>query len=117
VADYWSPDRGSGSAELYAKYSKTLGRTIDVSVVAATYTAAKILLDAVTAANSDDPDAINNAVGRTDADYPLGHVKFDSSNRYPVEPVEDQWQGTSSVQVYPTGSGTAKLVVPVTGLS
>lgn len=116
VTDFWSPARGGGSAKIAAKFQPTLGKTLDVSGAAAAYTVAKILLDAITAADSDDPAAINTAIGRTDADHPLGHVRFDDTNRFPVPPVMDQWQGTRSVQVYPPGVGSAELRMPVAGL-
>lgn len=97
---------------------ETLGKQIpnahDLGLAVSGYTAASILFDAIQAAGSTEPDAINEAIGRTDKEYPVGRVKF-KDNAYGVEVPMLQWQGGNGVQVYPP-SGDAKLETPVAGL-
>ena len=115
VVNFWSLSRGGGSAQVASAF-KGKYSSLDLSTVVADYSAAKVLLDAIARAGSTDPTKINNAIRATNAAYPVGHVTFDSHNRYAVEPTEDQWQGVATKQVFPPVAGV-KLQVPVSGLS
>ena len=97
------------------KFASTYGDTVDLTTVASAYTAAKVMLDAIAAAGSTDGAAINEAIGQTNADYPVGTVSFGDDHTYAIPAVARQWQGSSQVQVYPVQSG-ASLQVPVAGL-
>jgi branched-chain amino acid transport system substrate-binding protein len=101
-------------ADLRAAFAETYGDTVDLSSALASYSAAKVLLDAITTAGTTDADAVNEAIGATDTDYPIGPVKFDDGHAYAAPVAALQWQGTAQVQVFPEGVGT--LTTPVTGL-
>jgi branched-chain amino acid transport system substrate-binding protein len=115
VAGFWTPARGTGSAQL-AQHFHGKFSGLDLAQVAAAYTAAKVLLDAIARAGSTNPAKINAAIAQTNRDYPLGHVRFDRHNRYEVPAIEMQWQGSNAVQVYPPMSGEG-VRAPVAGLS
>jgi len=117
VADWWSPDNGYPRAqEFLDTYSERFkGRSSEISIVVAAYSAAKVLLDAIERAGSLEPDAINTALGETDGEYPIGPVKFGSDHTSAVEAVLTQWRGADTVQVYPPVEGV-ELEAPVAGL-
>jgi len=114
VAGFWTPSRGTGSAQLARQFQGRYSG-LDLGQVAAAYTAAKVLLDAIGKAGSTDAKKINAAIAQTDGDYPLGHVQFDPHNRYLVPAIELQWQRSNAVQVYPARAG-ADIHAPVAGL-
>jgi len=104
------------TAILTAEFQPTFGKTIDLDSVMAAYSAAKVLLDAITKAGNTNGAKVNAAIGKTSGEYPIGDVKFDSANAYAPTPVSFQWQGTSQLQVYPKSAATVPLKAPVTGL-
>ena len=75
----------------------------------------RVLLDAIDRADSADPEAINEAIARTNGDFPLGHVEFagDHTSRQTIYYV--QWRDDDVVQVFPP-KGAEPLVAPVPGL-
>ena len=104
------------TAILTKQFQPQFGKTIDLDSAMAAYSAAKVLLDGIAKAGSTDGTKINAAIAKTSGQYPIGDVKFDSSNAYAPTPVSFQWQGTSQLQVYPKGTGSVPLKTPVTGL-
>lgn len=116
---FWS-STGVQSGQL-AKVSDTLGKKFGISsgnMGAATmaYTAEEILAQAITRANSTDPDKINTAIGQTNGDYPGGHVQFSATAHTWVTPYYiTQWQNGNVVQVVPPVSGV-KFASPTAGL-
>jgi branched-chain amino acid transport system substrate-binding protein len=117
VADWWSPDGGYPMAqEFLDTYSaKFKVRSSDISIVVAAYSAAQVVFDAIERAGSLDPEEINTALGATDETYPIGPVRFEPDHHSAVEAVMTQWQGDSTVQVYPPVDGE-KIAAPVVGL-
>jgi len=97
--------------EFGAKY----GDTVDLTSVLASYTAARILLDAIAAAGSVEPSAINSAIAATSGQYPVGEVTFDDEHAFAIDAVALQWQGDAQVQVSPAADGI-EFIAPVTGL-
>ncbi|MCW2982661.1 MAG: hypothetical protein JWR63_231 [Conexibacter sp.] len=111
----WSPNAGlPGTAHIEQTLGKKIKDTPDLGLAVAGYGAASILLDAITTAGTSDPDAVNAAIGKTDKDYPIGHVKF-VDNAYGTPTTMLQWQGADAKQVYPAVDGI-KLQTPVHGL-
>jgi branched-chain amino acid transport system substrate-binding protein len=113
-SSYITASSSTGDA-LRAEFAGTYGETVDLTSVLASYTAAKILLDAIAAAGSTDTAAINEAIGATDAEYPVGDVTFDDGNAFAIPAVALQWLGATQVQVSPAVDGV-EFVSPVTGL-
>jgi branched-chain amino acid transport system substrate-binding protein len=113
-SSYITAPSATGDA-LRAEFAGKYGETVDLTSVLASYTAAKVLLDAIAAAGSTDPAAINEAIGATDAEYPVGDVTFDDGNAFAITAVALQWLGAAQVQVSPAVDGV-DFVTPVTGL-
>ncbi|MFY0408387.1 amino acid ABC transporter substrate-binding protein [Solicola sp. PLA-1-18] len=113
VGGYWDPSLPyPGAAELGKAYTDETGKGFSQHI-ADSYTAAKVLLDAIAKAGSTEPAEVNKAVGATDAQYPVGPVKFDDKNFARLNIVELQWQDGKTQVVHPEADQTAKLIAPV----
>jgi branched-chain amino acid transport system substrate-binding protein len=116
-AEWWVPEGGyPGSASFGSVTKKLGGRSSDVSVVVAAYTAAKILFDAIQRAGSTDAAKINDAIAKTNKTYPLGPAKFAADHHATTPIYATQWQNGQTYLVYPTKKGAKKLQAPVPGL-
>jgi len=115
---FWSPE--SGKANSRQLVTSALGEkyagTPDLGIALQAYTAADVLTDAIGRAGSTDPDEVNDAIAETDDDFPLGHIKFDSTHTATTPYLLMQWQDGKTVQVLPALS-ESKLQVPVRGLN
>lgn len=112
VGAYWDPSfKYSGAAELANQFTKQVGPGLSQHI-ADTYTAAKVLLDAIGRANSLDPSAVNDAVSKTDATYPVGPVKFRADHTSLLGLARSQWQNGSAKIVWPRDKANAKLLFP-----
>lgn len=117
VASYWDPSfTYKGAKELAEKWTAQNKGGISQHI-ADTYTAAKVLLDAITRAGSLDPNAINDAIGKTDAEYPVGPVKFRANHTAPFQLDQGQWQNGTVHIDWPTDLATGKLIFPFPGNS
>jgi branched-chain amino acid transport system substrate-binding protein len=118
AGNWWSASLGYPQTQRFvARYAKQLGGiTPDLSIIVAAYSVARVLFDAMVAAQSTDPAAINAALARTHKTYPLGPIAFGPNHADPVLQVMDQWQGANTVQVWPTGKGAARIAAPPPGL-
>ena len=68
------------------------------------------------AAGSADPAAVNAAIGKTDKDYVVGHVKFTTGKgeRSAILPAFMlQWQSGDLQVVYPKDRATADMIYPI----
>lgn len=81
--------------------------------IADSYTAAKVLLDAITAAGSTDPQKINDAIAKTDKSYAVGPVKFAEDHTAKIPVVMSQWQKGKPVIVYPKDRATGSVLFPM----
>ena len=93
------------------------GQNADLSVIVASNTAARVLLDGISRAGSTTPDAINNALVQTDKSYPAGPVKFGADHTSAFKAIAQQWTGNDMLRIYPTGEGAVPMKAPVPGLS
>lgn len=113
----WSPVlKRPGTDQMVRLFAKKYGRTVDFANVVATYTAAGVLLDAISSAGSTDAEKVNGAIRATDADYPLTRVRFDDRNTLAVPTMMFQWQGSGMEVVAPTDVPNRPLRAPVAGL-
>jgi branched-chain amino acid transport system substrate-binding protein len=112
VGGYWDPSFDyKGSKELAEAYTTEVGPGLSQHI-ADSYTAAKVLTDAITAAGSTEAGDINTAIGKTDGEYPVGPVKF-GDNHVAVLPVTLlQWNKGKTQVVWPAESKTADLLFP-----
>lgn len=106
---FWS--KAGTPKDALAKIMPTLGKKYaksapDLAASAVAYSAAKVLTDAIAAADSTDPEKINDAIGKTDADTLAGHVKFDPHTHTSITQYYiTQWQQGKLVQVLPSTPG------------
>lgn len=113
VGGYWDPSFPyPDAAQLAADFEKETGQTSSQHI-ADSATAAQILLDAIAAAASTDPDKINAAIGRTDKTYVAGPIKFDENHTAKLSIAVDQWQGGKAIVVWPKDRATGKLLFPM----
>lgn len=113
VGGYWDPSFPyPGARELGETFAKETGRTVSQHI-ADSYTAAKVLLDAIAAAGSVDKEKVNAAIAKTDATYPVGPVKFGDNHAAPLDIVTTQWQGGKVVVVWPKDRATGSFLFPV----
>jgi branched-chain amino acid transport system substrate-binding protein len=109
VGSYWDPSFPyPGAKELAAAYGPGWSQHI-----ADSYTAAKVLFDAITRAGSTDRKKINDAIAQTDAQYPVGPVKFDDKHVAVLNLAEVQWRGGKTTVVWPKDRSTGSLLFPV----
>ncbi len=113
VGAYWDPSLPyNGAALLEKQFEKETGKS-GSQHIADSYTAAKVLLDAIAAAASTDPEKINAAIGRTDKAYVTGPIKFDPTHASKLPIVEAQWQSGKIVIVWPKARANGTLITPV----
>jgi branched-chain amino acid transport system substrate-binding protein len=112
VGAYWDPSFAfPGAKELAQAYESETGQG-QSQHIADSYTAAKVLMDAIAAAGSTDKQAVNTAIGKTDKDYPVGRVKFGEGNVAKLAVVEVQWQNGRTVVVWPKDAATGEFLFP-----
>lgn len=117
--NYWDASEHADNKDaqrLIKEFGAKIGENGDMSALVAAQSVAKVLLDAIAAAASTDPDAINEAIGKTDAEYAWGHIKFNDQHFSTIESFHGQWQGDKLVPVDPKFKDAGKLEVPVKGL-
>lgn len=113
VGGYWDPSFAHpGAKELGEAFKQQTGRTVSQHI-ADSYTAARVLLDAIAAADSLDKERINAQIGKTDHTYPVGPVKFGENHAAALEIVSTQWQSGEVKVVWPKERATAEFLFPV----
>jgi branched-chain amino acid transport system substrate-binding protein len=113
VGGYWDPSlEFPGAAKLGAVFTSETGRSVSQHI-ADSYTAARVLLDAIAAAGSLERNKVNSAIAATDRVYPVGPVKFSDNHAAPLEIAELQWQGGTPRVVWPVARKTADFLFPV----
>ena len=111
---YWLPEMPyPGAKELGDEYASSTGQSIG-QILGLEYTAAQILTDAITKANSEDPTKINTALGETDGTYVGGPVRFDAPNHTSVTPLTfTQWQNKKCMIIWPTDMANSEMIFPL----
>lgn len=113
VGGYWDPSFPyAGAHELGEAFKQETGRTVSQHL-ADSYTAAKVLLDAIAAAGTLDKESVNAAIANTDKTYPVGPVKFGENHAAALDIVSTQWQNGQVQVVWPKERATAALLYPV----
>ena len=113
VGGYWDPSfEFPGAAELGAAFTSETGRSVSQHI-ADSYTAARVLLDAIASAGSLDRQKVNGAIAATDRVYAVGLVKFGDNHAAPLEIAELQWRNGAPRVVWPVARKTADFLFPV----
>jgi branched-chain amino acid transport system substrate-binding protein len=113
IDSYWTPEAGyPGAAELGARFNKEAGFSIG-QMVGPSYATGQILMDAITAANSTDPQKIVDAIAATDGEYVCGPVKFDANHTATLQSLLTQWQSGKSEIIWPQSMATSEIIFPL----
>ena len=116
VAGYWYPTLSyPGTRELRQRFELDTGLTYSQHI-ADTYASAQILMDAIVRAGTLNPEAINNAIGKTNKTYVVGPVNFAKGlggHTSTLASFMVQWQHGQTQIVYPPKLATAKLIYPL----
>jgi branched-chain amino acid transport system substrate-binding protein len=113
VGGYWDPTFPYPGAADLAKAFESETKLSSSQHIADSHAAAQVLLDAIAAAGSTDPDKINAAIARTDKSYVVGPVKFDENHTAKLPIVSLQWQGGRAVIVWPKAAKTGDFLFPL----
>jgi branched-chain amino acid transport system substrate-binding protein len=113
VGGYWDPSFPYPGAADLAKAFESETKLSSSQHIADSYAAAQVLLDAITAAGSTDPEKINAAIGKTDKTYVVGPVKFDAEHTAKLPIVSLQWQGGKTVIIWPKAAKTGEFLFPM----
>lgn len=113
VGGYWDPTFPFPGAADLAKAFETETKLTNSQHIADSYAAAQILLDAIMAAGSTDPEKINAAIAKTNKTYVVGPVKFDENHTSKLPIVSLQWQGGKTVIIWPKASKTGDILFPL----
>ena len=113
VGGYWDPSFPYPDAADLAKAFESETKLSSSQHIADSYAAAQVLLDAIAAAGSTDPEKINAALAKTDKTYVVGPVKFDENHTAKLPIVALQWQGGKTVIVWPKSAKTGEFLFPL----
>ena len=114
LESYWLPALPyPGAAELGQEYTSSTGQSFG-QILGLEYTAAQVLTEAITKADSTDPTKINDALGQTDGTYVGGPVKFAAPNHTSVTPLFfSQWQNQKCVIIWPQDIANGEMIFPM----
>lgn len=113
IDSYWTPETGyPGAAELGARFEEEADFSIG-QMVGPSYATGQILMDAITTADSTDPDKIVAAIAATDGDYVCGPIKFDANHTATLQSLITQWQSGKSQIIWPVDMATAEVIFPL----
>jgi branched-chain amino acid transport system substrate-binding protein len=113
VGGYWDPTFPYLGAADLSKAFESETKLSSSQHIADSYAAAQILLDAIAAAGSTDPEKINTAIAATNKTYVVGPIKFDENHTAKLPIVSLQWQGGKTVIVWPKAAATGSLMFPL----
>lgn len=112
VGGYWDPSFPfPGAAGLAKAFEAETGQGSSQHI-ADSYAVAVVMLDALRAAGSTDPAAINAALAKTDTMTVVGPIRFDDTHTAKLPMVSVQWQAGKTVVVWPEGQATGKVLFP-----
>jgi branched-chain amino acid transport system substrate-binding protein len=113
VGGYWDPSFPYPGAADLAKSFESETKLTSSQHIADSYAAAQVLLDAIAAAGSTDPEKINAAIAKTDKTYVVGPVKFAPDHTSTLPVVSEQWQNGKSIIVWPKSAKTGEFLFPL----
>lgn len=113
VGGYWDPSFPYPGAKDLAAAFESETKLTSSQHIADSYAAAQVLLDAITAAATLDPEKINAAIARTDKTYVVGPIKFDENHTAKLPLVMLQWQSGKTPIVWPADRSNGKILFPL----
>ncbi|MGY8631974.1 amino acid ABC transporter substrate-binding protein [Bradyrhizobium sp. 14AA] len=113
VGGYWDPSFPYPGAKDLAAAFESETKLTSSQHIADSYAAAQVLLDAIAAAASLEPEKINAAIARTDKTYVVGPIKFDENHTSKLPLVVLQWQSGKTPIVWPSDRANGKILFPL----
>ncbi len=109
---YWDPSFPfPGAAGLAKTFEAETGQSSSQHI-ADSYAVAVVMLDAIRAAGSADPAAINAALAKTDKMTVVGPIRFDDTHTSKLPMVSVQWQAGKTAVIWPEAMATGKILFP-----
>ena len=113
IESYWLPELPyPGAAEVGQRYIDETGQSMG-QILGPEYAAAQIMMDALNAAGSTDPQKVVDAIAATDGDFVCGPVKFDAKHVSAIPVIWTQWQDQKSVIVWPADVANGEPIFPL----
>lgn len=105
--------------EFIDKFSAQIGGVnSDLGTLVYGYSIAQVLFDAIKAAGSTDPEAVNEAIGKTDGTFPAGKIKFNADHVAALPAVQTQWVGNDMILITDAdGKSVNAVIAPMPGLA
>lgn len=105
-------------AAFISKYTKASGGiNSNLGTTVAGYSIAKVLLESIVKAGGTDAAKLNTAIGKTNATYPIGKIKFAADHTSALPMAITQWNGVNQDMVLtPAGKKAKAIVTPTAGL-
>lgn len=105
--------------EFIDKFSAQIGGVnSDLGTLVYGYSIAQVLFDAIKAAGSTDPEAVNEAIGKTDGTFPAGKIKFNADHVSALPAVQTQWVGNDMILITDAdGKSVNAVIAPMPGLA
>jgi branched-chain amino acid transport system substrate-binding protein len=120
AANWWAEGMGyEREQEFIDTFAEQLGGVnSDLATLIFGYSVAQVLMDAISNAGSTEPDAINEAIGKTDGTYPGGKIKFADNHAATAPAVQTQWVGNDMIMVTDAeGNAVNPIIAPMPGLA
>ncbi len=116
VAGYWHPKLSYPGAKALREQFEAESGELYSQHIADTYTAAKVLLNAIEQTGNLDKEAVNKAIGETNGIYVAGPIRFtEGPNKHAatLSIFMLQWQNGNLEIVYPPELATGEFVYPL----
>lgn len=120
AANWWAEGMGyDREQEFIDTFAEQLGGVnSDLGTLVFGYSIAQVLMDAISNAGSTEPDAINEAIGKTDGTFPAGKIKFGDNHASAAPAVQTQWVGNDMILVTDAeGNSVNPIIAPMPGLA
>ena len=116
AANWFAAGKGlDREQEFIDAYGAELGVSSDLGNVVYGYSIARVLIEAIERAGSLDADAINDEIGKTDATFPAGEIKFADDHTAAIPAVQTQWLGADQVLVLDADGEATDISILVPG--
>jgi len=100
-----------GVADMAERY-QTKFDTPAAATTGPAYAVIQIIADAISRANSMNPEAIRNAIAETNMNTVIGNVTFNENGTGNVINLINQWQSGTQVLVWPPDQAVGELIYP-----
>ena len=113
IESYWLPELPYPNAQTIGqRFTDATGQSMG-QILGPEYAAGQIMTDALTRANSTDPQKIVDAIAATSGTYVCGPIKFTPKHVAVIPVIWTQWQNQKSIIVWPAKVANGKPIFPL----